>query len=500
MIFGQPNAENDSPEANGKDMVRIIDPLHLDNLRPASRKAIATFHPVVQDELKSAVDWFFLATAARLARGEKHAHSSMLVHTFINTSVHERFREPLEEYRKGVLARIVAGDPSTLEELRLQWLNESSRVPAETYSRVSLEFDVVREHLPEVIERTRIVLDNSRSKDRLDYAATTEPQFVIAVGANTLSRGLTLEGLISSVFVRTARAYDTLLQMGRWFGFRNGYEELPRIWMTAGLEQDFRHLAQVEAEMRRDIDLYQEQNRTPMDVAVRILRHPSMAITAKMGAAETANISFAGQTLTTRYFRAGDAAWLHTNLEAARTLADNVASHGQKAKVVGGQGDSQVYNDVPVADVVTFLENYQVHEAQPNMDPKLLIDFIQDSMKIDNVDPVYLSRWTVVFIAGSGETVRLGALGDVATSKRSAEENAPDKTRIHTLTSPTDFGLGLGKSRTELREACSEGEASNGEPKTASDPRMLTLRSIDSDNCRKGILIVNRPGPVGDLV
>lgn len=79
--------------------------------------------------------------------------------------------------------------------------------------------------MPDVVRGTRIVLDNSQSKDRLDYGHD-KPQYVIAVGANTLSRGLTLEGLISSIFVRTARAYDTLLQMGRWFGFRNGYEEL----------------------------------------------------------------------------------------------------------------------------------------------------------------------------------------------------------------------------------------------------------------------------------
>ena len=49
---------------------------------------------------------------------------------------------------------------------------------------------------------------------------------VIAIGGNTLSRGLTLEGLVCSYFERRSRNYDTLMQMGRWFGFRNGYRHL----------------------------------------------------------------------------------------------------------------------------------------------------------------------------------------------------------------------------------------------------------------------------------
>ena len=60
-----------------------------------------------------------------------------------------------------------------------------------------------------------------------------------------LARGLTIEGLTVSFFVRSASAYDTLLQMGRWFGYRFGYEDLPRLWMTRELRLYFEHLAVV---------------------------------------------------------------------------------------------------------------------------------------------------------------------------------------------------------------------------------------------------------------
>ena len=111
-------------------------------------------------------------------------------------------------------------------------------------------------------------MDNASSDDRLSFGEGTVT--AIVVGGNTLSRGLTLEGLVVSFFVRAASAYDTLLQMGRWFGFRPGYRDLPRIWMTSELNRWFRHLSKVEHELRLEIERYAETNTTPMDFGVRI--------------------------------------------------------------------------------------------------------------------------------------------------------------------------------------------------------------------------------------
>lgn len=69
----------------------------------------------------------------------------------------------------------------------------------------------------------------------------------IVVGGNVLSRGLTLEGLSVSYFIRAASAYDTLLQMGRWFGYRPGYADLARLWMTNELQNYFHDLATADA-------------------------------------------------------------------------------------------------------------------------------------------------------------------------------------------------------------------------------------------------------------
>ena len=117
---------------------------------------------------------------------------------------------------------------------------------------------------------------------------------IVAVGGNTLSRGLTLEGLSVSFFVRTASAYDTLLQMGRWFGYRNGYADLTRIWMTDEMREWFHHLATVEQEIRYDIERYETDHLTPEQLGPRIRTHPKLAITAaaKMQHARAADASY----------------------------------------------------------------------------------------------------------------------------------------------------------------------------------------------------------------
>lgn len=170
--------------------------------------------------------------------------------------------------------------------------------------RPPLDFASVRAALEPVVSGTRIVMDHYRSTDRLDY--DSGPVNVIAVGGNTLSRGLTLEGLVVSFFVRSSNVYDTLLQMGRWFGYRPGYEDLPRIFMPAETRRWFTHLATVEAEMRVEIDRYITEHLTPLDMAVRIRSHPKMKVTspAKSKGAVRGAASYGGQLVETRYFPA----------------------------------------------------------------------------------------------------------------------------------------------------------------------------------------------------
>lgn len=481
-VFGRDVVEGEDEDAapDGHDMIRRIPDDEVSLLRPATRAAAAGFQPVITQDMRNAVLWFLLATAARRARRDER-HSTMLVHTSIKTDVHESFKAPLNDLLRRLRSLLSDMDHSLLEELEGLWTRESERVPARDWGRRQNTFDEVLERLPEVLEACVVLLDNSRSDERLDYGGE-DPVIAIVVGGNTLSRGLTLEGLVVSVFVRGASTYDTLLQMGRWFGYRTGYEDLPRIWTTEELELAFRHLAQVEVEMRRDIDRYQHQNLTPAEFAVRIRTHPSLQITAKMGSAVPAEISYSGARLQVRYYKRLDRDWLEGNMTAAHQLVTGAFQRGVHT-VVASAGHHLI-RGVPVAVIKNFLHAYQIHPKQADLNMNTLMSWIDRQIMADV--PSLLS-WNVVLIQGSSENaVDLGPLqirpsirarinidpGSQPASARSASETAD----IKTLMSRRDIGFDLDIPDHELH--------------SMTEAELSERRETHPDTCDRGLLVV----------
>lgn len=124
------------------------------------------------------------------------------------------------------------------------------------------------------------------------------PAFII-VGGSTLSRGLTIEGLVSTFFLRASCQADTLMQMGRWFGYRRNYELLPRIWMTADTMEKFRFLSELEVDLREDLRKYMQSGVTPIEYGPRILCSPKVSwlrLTSKNHSknAKAAEMDFSG--------------------------------------------------------------------------------------------------------------------------------------------------------------------------------------------------------------
>jgi hypothetical protein len=476
MIFGRDAVEGEpmaddgdaSLPPDGFDMVRVVPEDDVALLRPASKADAVGFVPTMTPDLIEAVRWFWLATAARRARNDS-SHSTMLIHTSVKIDVQESFQAPLEALRQRAREAVKRNDADFIEELSQLWDRETALVDASHWSgRVQNSFEEVLTQLGQVLDEQRVVLDNYKSIDRLDYSSG--PVVAIAVGGNTLSRGLTLEGLVVSFFVRTASAYDTLLQMARWFGFRPGYEDLPRIWMTHALERAFRHLATVEREMRDDIDQYQRQNLRPTDVAVRIRTHPSLAITAKMGAAAPAEVSYAGRRLQTRYYLREDADWLSANLRAASDLLQDVVSLESAS---ADRGSAVVYRDVPARLIISFLRRYRVHEDSPDLDTQQLIRYIDGQRKGDEQA---LETWSIAVVQSDGEKVRLGSreYGSVIRSRLDTGNDAIAD--IKTLMSKRDRVLDLEAWDTFLT--------------SQSEGHLVRQRNRDAEYRNRGLLVL----------
>lgn len=473
VLFGRYALDGEDPNEvdDGHDMIRTIPDEDVELVRPKTKADADGFVPTITDTLRDAVHYFWMTTAARRARGTGNPHSTMLIHTSVRTSVHNSFREPLEAMR-GRMIRDLA-DGTGIERLRELWEEETSRVSAADFGEEVVPFGTVLEHLPGAVRDCRIVMDNSESVDRLDYE--NGPVVAIAVGGNTLSRGLTLEGLSVSFFVRSVSTYDTLLQMGRWFGFRNGYADLPRIWMTTELEDSFRHLATVETEMRRDIDLYLTEDKTPRTFAVRLRTHPSLRVTAaaKMKSAVTAASSYGGRRVQTRYFRR-ESDWLLRNQKAARVLVSEAVARG-RAEDRSDEG-RYLIRDVPSELVIDFLREYQFHENSQECDSDLMINYIDKRNRKAHT----LRHWNIAIIGtpGKDEDGRFDFAPGVSVGriKRSRlKTSTADIADIKTLISRRDMAADLVDVAPDLNEKQIDAERRRQFPDTG----LLVLYPID---------------------
>ncbi|MBS4103919.1 Z1 domain-containing protein [Tsukamurella paurometabola] len=486
VLFGRDLLDDEDPEDLdiGYDMIRTIDDDEVDLVRPRTKADREFFVPEITGELRKAILYFWMATAARRVRRVGNKHSTMLIHTSVNTEVHNSFREPLDAFRRNIL-RGIDSSGSVVDELRQLWQKEAAAVPAIEFNHKTVPFDEVLRLLPGVLDDCRIILDNATSKVRLDYEG--DPVVAIAVGGNTLSRGLTLEGLVVSYFVRSVSAYDTLLQMGRWFGYRIGYEDLPRVWMTSDLQTWFRHLATVESEIRRDIDMYMTGDVTPMTFAVRIRTHPSLGVTsaAKMTNAVTASAAYGGHRVQTHVFDV-DRAVLERNQNAARNLLTRLIDEGYSLKH-DEKEDRYVIYGVPRGEILDFLKDYSFFddERERRVGDKnlrtLLSEYIDKRGKVGS-----LRTWNVAVIGrrAKGRPIdaseRFALAPGIAPARVTRSRLPGDLHDIKTLMSRADAAVDLDVTNQKL--PLTEPAIQKLRTDQAPDRGLLTIYVIDKDS------------------
>ena len=268
-----------------------------------------------------------------------------------------------------------------------------------------------------MLSEANVVVENSRSLKRLDYSG--DRSVFLVIGGNVLSRGLTLEGLTVSYFIRAASTYDTLLQMGRWFGYRPGYMDFPRIWMTEELKIHFRDLATIEQEIRNDIRRYELENLTPMEFAVRIRKHPSLMITSpmKMRHAVNCRVSYSGQRPQTIQFNHKDRDWLKGNLNATRKFLDGIRDCADAAEY---RGSKQVYRGVHAESIIGFLQEYRFHESNVILDRNLITKYVNEQNSNGE-----LEQWNVVVVGQENNRY-----GDISLSSASPHVNLLNRSKL----------------------------------------------------------------------
>lgn len=447
------------------------------------------------DGMRDAITWFVLATAARVALGSRIGsfHSSMLVHTTNRTDEQRALKPEIEAFLASLRDR-VQRDPDHLRETYDQTL---AQVPSDAAAgddvldEPTADWGAVRDHVSDVLERliertasgdpfvedgheqvarSGVIVDNSSVewRERLTYSnldAGEPGVIVIVIGGNTLSRGLTLEGLVSSYFVRTARTYDTLMQMGRWFGYRPGYRHLVRIWTTPTLLEWFRELTEVEEELRGELEWMVTRGLSPADYGPRIRVSPHLNITrASVMKSVTTHLSYADSQI--------DPAWVDIdpgaiaeNQRLARELASGLEGHRVGA-------EATVFEGVPSANVRRFIDNFRFHEHERRVDSESLIRYLDEEER-------NLRSWNVIFKSaerGKGERFDFGgSVGEVTTVIRARSATEP-VAHIQSVVDSQDHRLDLGPLPPE----------STARFRDRHEPPLLVVYAIDRVSPPKG--------------
>ena len=257
----------------------------------------------------------------------------------------------------------------------------------------------------------------------LDYAKHRENGLrVIAIGGNSLSRGLTLEGLSTSYFFRNSQMYDTLLQMGRWFGYRDGYADLCRLWLTDDAVHWYAYISMATEELRSEFKRMRAQDRTPQDFGLKVRAHPdALMVTArnKMRNSQTVErvISMRGQSPETARLRSNENIIRANRITVERFITSlREEGYEQTTSVLG----NPFWRAVPNHLIAQLLRGFDVHPLNISFQAADLANFIESTTE------ERLQRWDIVFPQGEG------TLDDVAgvTVKRNKRKVRVDENSV----------------------------------------------------------------------
>lgn len=363
-------------------------------------------HPVdvLPGSLVKAVRAFIVARAIRNVRGQQASHASMLVNASRFTDVQGRLRSRINDI-VGLARDAVAVDAGKgaaalnnpeIAALHSVWEREYANSEGPDWPEVQAR-------LHEVLVATRVVEVNASKRSQpLDYDQAGEHGVtVIAVGGFSLSRGLTLEGLTVSYFLRNSIMYDTLMQMGRWFGYRSGYEDLCRVWMPADGVGWYAHIHEAMEDLQSQLKRMELAKATPEQFGLAVRSHPqSLIVTArnKMGTGKEfpVKVGLAGKLIETTRIRSD-----HDQLERNRKAGERLAAAIEARGIVGvARPRGALHKFVPVDLVREFLRAFRADSADPLTDPHLISDYIDARANSE------LKEWDVLFASAQKDGVK----------------------------------------------------------------------------------------------
>ncbi len=357
---------------------------------------------VLPDSMIYAIWTFVLSCAARRVRGQKKVHNTMLIHVTrfndVQSQIIDLVRDEVVNIQRTL--EFNTGKPSRDFIDRLNDLWETDFVDT-TYTVMlrtgdemitAIRWDEVAKELTEAALKIQVRGINGMGEGVLDYAENPKGLNVIAIGGDKLSRGLTLDGLSVSYYTRPAKSYDTLLQMGRWFGYRPGYLDLCRLFTTGDIEGWYQHIVVATEELKREFMLMELSHLTPEDYGLKVRTHSNgLSITAanKMRSGKTIRVTFSDVLAQTIVFEKSREIQ-ERNFNCVNTWIKDIGSFDQEKK------SNYIWNNIPPEQIHKLLEQFRIHPYSRGADPKLMSQYIK---KVNSIGELIL--WTVVLVSSS---------------------------------------------------------------------------------------------------
>ncbi|TIL42320.1 Z1 domain-containing protein [Mesorhizobium sp.] len=476
---------------NDETSARITKPiLDCENYIPESHKngaPIADLPP----SLYGAINQFIVARAIRNHRGQENKHCSMMINVSRFVSVQKTVRDIISVYEKKVREAVKANYamPEDISSKNAHMTALRSAFDTE-FSNCGVTWAEVKSKLFSVFDNLRLFVINSKSDEALDYKKYERDGHgltAIAVGGLSLSRGLTIEGLCISYMYRNTKMYDTLMQMGRWFGYRPGYEDVCRVYLSPDSIDWYGHIAEKSEELRQQIRRMRQDKLTPRQFGLYVEAHPDrLLITAankmRSGTAVTFQQSYSGRLLET-YVVPDDTIVNQANEE----LIEELWKSGF-GKTVKPTKKGWWIENADVRVIESFLSRFRTVGVSTDIKAGAVAYLRETADKHAHGDVLLIS------VEGAGDDEARYRLG--AQERSSAKKESPDvkawalsKNRV---ASRGDESIGLSKPQLDEARRLAE-EYHDKDPKKSARPSDTHYREVRN----KPLLMIHVLGPVG---
>lgn len=375
-----------SDSGDQKHMLRKIDSGEFLKVFPERHKKDLIVKDLPTD-LYEAAYYFLLTNAIRDVRGDNKEHRSMMIHVSRFILVQNQIAEILNAWLDQVKSDLrnycalpikKAEEINSIKELHQIW----DKYDLENVAGVDWGF-VLKNYLYRAVAPVDVrAVNGETGATSLDYDNHKDDGLrVIAVGGNTLSRGLTLEGLMVTYFYRNTNMYDTLMQMGRWFGYRPNYDDLVKIWLSVDAIDWYGQIQEATQDLKDQIYKMRAAKLSPRDFGLKVRQDPgSLIVTArnKMRSAMTIKcpVSVSGHLLETPRLVASLEV-INENAEIVEKFIDRLSYEGKRVPEIEYKAHNNYFwEGVSKESVSELLGNFTTHPWHMSYNGKALADYV----------------------------------------------------------------------------------------------------------------------------